>query len=272
MVNHLKKNDKLVCVHTIEGEKEEGHEIPVPDMRSNKPVGVHQKDEGQTAFFQKLINANIGDKKISIAEPNEISLSLSISKKSRAVAADLKRKIIEIAKVSSDTLYSQEVRLAYDYLEEIQKTIVFSYKSVESFCNASIPEDYVYQKTNNKGIVESYGKRQIERWINTSEKVSSILPEILKIEDPQSMGFWSDFKNLERIRNEIIHSKSSNSSEILSELFSEKIEEYLTSSLKLLEFFILKDPFNQIFPLGFGVSQIRVVSLDDASQIFEKVK
>lgn len=56
------------------------------------------------------------------------------------------------------------------FLEEIQKAIIFSYKAVESFCNASIPDTYTYKKTTSKGIVEHYGKEQIERWVSTSEK------------------------------------------------------------------------------------------------------
>ena len=91
--------------------------------------------------------------------------------------------------------------LIYDYLEEIQTSIVFSYKSLESFCNESIPDEYVYKKTNNKGIVEHYSKEQIERWIPTSEKLSDILPEIFKcdfLQQKKSIGptskTWKDYE------------------------------------------------------------------------------
>lgn len=271
MTANLKEDDQLVCVHTIEGKRKDGHEIPVPDMRANKPFGIHDIGDDQTAFFQKLFDTKIGQTKISIAAPNEISLSLNVSAKSRAIASELKKEIAKKAGNNRDTFFDEEVKLAYDYLEETQKSVIFGYKAVESFCNASIPEDYIYQKTNNKGVIEQYGKEQIERWINTSEKVSAILPTILNQDSPTTEKFWSDFKNLERIRNEIVHSKSSSSIDILSELFSNKIEDYITSSLKLLEFFISKDPFNPIFPLGFGVSQIRVRSVDDANEFLSKI-
>ncbi|MBO2701055.1 hypothetical protein [Shewanella algae] len=272
MSSNLKLNDEMICVHTIEGKREEGHEIPVPDMRANKPFGIHDQEDDQTAFFQKLIYAKFDQTKIGIAAPNEISLSLSISTKSKNNAHILRESIKNNGKKSDYSLFDKDVKSAYDFLEEIQKAIVFGYKAVESFCNASIPDEYIYQKRNGKGVIEHYGKEQIERWINTSEKVSSILPSVLDVESPTSEGFWSDFKNLERLRNEIIHSKSSSTSDILSELFSMKIDDYLLSCLLLLEFFISKDPYNQIFPLGFGVSQIKVMSVPNADEILSKIE
>jgi hypothetical protein len=35
----------------------------------------------------------------------------------------------------------------FDYIEKMYTSVIFSYKSVESFCNASIPDDYEYQTT-----------------------------------------------------------------------------------------------------------------------------
>ncbi|WP_223916376.1 hypothetical protein, partial [Aeromonas caviae] len=121
-------------------------------------------------------------------------------------------------------------------------------------------------------FAEHYGKEQIERWVSTSEKISKIIPEVLKCNSPTEKKFWGDFKNLERVRNEIIHSKSNNSAEILVELFSSKIHKYIESSLLLLEYFIELDPCNPIFPLGFGKSQIRVMSLKNPDEYLRKIK
>jgi hypothetical protein len=56
---NLKLNDEMVCVHIIKSERKEEQEIPVPDMRANKPLGVHDQEKDQTVFFQKLIYAKI---------------------------------------------------------------------------------------------------------------------------------------------------------------------------------------------------------------------
>ena len=267
----LKKNERMVCVHTIDEPTDDTFTVPTPDARSNKPFGIHDQEDGQTAFFQKIITAKIGENELSIAIPNEISLSLSISMKS-LTAAEHKQKEIKKRASTTDTIFDTDVRIAYDFLEEIQKAVVFSYKAVESFCNASIPDAYTYKKTTSKGIIEHYGKEQIERWVSTSEKISAIIPEILKCNSPTKQEFWSDFKNLERIRNEIIHSKSSNSSEILAELFSPKIRSHIGSSVMLLEYFIGLDPCNPIFPLGFGKSQIKVMSVPDSNEYLSKIE
>lgn len=268
---NLKEDEEMVCVHVIDGDSDGKQQVPVPDMRANKPLGVHDQQANQTGFFQKLIHTKIGQLQIGIAAPNEISLSLSISNKSLKNATALRNLIKEIGTTSEHHLFDENVNIAYDFLEEIQKAIVFAYKAVESFCNASIPDNYIHENRNSRGVVELYGKEQIERWINTSEKVSSILPKILQVSSPIPEHFWSNFKNLERLRNEIIHSKSSTSSEILSELFSDKVDEYLRSCFLLLEFFMKKDPCNQIFPLGFGTSQIKVISIPDSEQLLLKI-
>lgn len=267
----LKKNEMMVCVHTIETPIGDSFTVPTPDMRSNKPIGIHGEEDGKTAFFQKIIKAKMGSNDLSVAIPNEISLSLNISMKSLSVA-EQKHEEIKSRASTNDTIFDADVRIAYDFLEEIQKAIIFSYKAVESFCNASIPDTYTYKKTTSKGIVEHYGKEQIERWVSTSEKISKIIPDVLKCNSPTEKKFWGDFKNLERVRNEIIHSKSSNSAEILVELFSSKIHKYIESSLLLLEYFIELDPCNPIFPLGFGKSQIRVMSIKNPDEYLRKIK
>ncbi|WP_339496052.1 hypothetical protein [Pseudomonas sp. RA_105y_Pfl2_P56] len=266
----LEINTVMVCVHTTSNSEEESRSVPTPDIRSNKPIGFHDQEDNNTAFFQKLVMAKFNGQDISIAIPNEISLSLSISKKSM-IAADNKREEIKKHAADRNAIFESDVKIAYDFLEEIQKSVVFAYKAVESFCNASIPDGYVYKKTTSKGIVEHYGKEQIERWINTSEKVSIILPEILVCGSPTEQKFWGDFKNLERIRNELIHSKSINSAEILAELFSDVVIRYVGSSVALLEFFIKLDPANPIFPLGFGKSKIKIISVPDVEEYLQKI-
>ena len=203
---------KLVVVHVVEVEgklSKNDCNVPAHDVRSNKPLGVHSLEDKQVTFFQRIIESKIDKKKVSFAAPNEISLSLNISRKAQIRAVKIKKNLTEHTKFTKKIIINENVSTIYDYLEEIQTSIVFSYKSLESFCNESIPDEYVYKKTNNKGIVEHYSKERIERWIPTSEKLSDILPEIFKCDSPTKEEYWSYFKNLERLRNEIIHSKSS---------------------------------------------------------------
>lgn len=244
--------------------------VPAPDRRANKPIGIHETSTNKTAFFQKIIKPRIGLNTITLAVPNEIALAISVATKSLQQSKKIKVDLERLSE-STESIYDHNVGLAYDYLESIQAAIIFSYKAVESFCNAAIPDSYIYKKSTSKST-EHYNKEQIERWVSTSEKVSSILPPILKCSPPQSESFWSDFKSLERLRNEIIHSKSSNTDAILEELFADCVYRYVQSAMILLEFFISIDPSNPIFPLGFGESMVRVMNVEKAQDILGKIK
>lgn len=268
------END-MVVVHVIDDADNvevENIEIPAYDIRSNKPLGVHSLRDKQIAFFQRLIKTKINNHNLDIAAPNEISLSLSISSKARGEAHKLKNLFIKKLDASNGNIFNEDVSLAYNYLEEIQKAIVFSYKAIESFCNEAIPDNYIYSKVNSKGIQERYEKDQIERWISTSEKVAEILPNILEGSSPKSEKFWPEFKELERLRNEIIHSKSNASSAILAKLFTDSIDKYVESSFAMLKFFIEHDPTNLLFPLGFGNSKIKILQVQNSDEIIKKIE
>lgn len=265
----LQKDEILVCVYTID-KPDDVPSIPSPDARSNKPFGVHDKSCGQTAFFQKIATARVGDKFLSVAMPNEIALSLSVSKKS-LLAAELKRNEIKQRGLLGETIFDADVAIVYDFLEEIQKSIIFSYKAVEAFCNASIPESFVYKKKNSKSVVEHYDKEAIELWISTSEKINCIVSEVMGCDKPSAQKFWSDFVSLERVRNAVIHSKSRGGPDLLAELFSEKMHDYIISSVELLHYFIQIDPCNPVFPQGFGESKIKVVSVSDSDEFLAKI-
>ena len=269
--SNLKNDDIAVCVHTVQGspQNKAHREFIQPDVRSSKPNAFYIEDEDQTAFFQRVILTSLKGKEFGLASPNEIAMSLSIASKSRALADDMRSTIKESADRAGEYLIEKEdIVNAYDFLEEIQKAIVFAYKAVESFCNASIPDNYVYTKKTNKGTTESFGKNEIERWINTSEKLTSILPDCLDIKNPNAEKFWSGFKSLEKLRNDIVHSKSITTPEVLAELFSENINKYIDCAIELIEFFVEKDPYNPIFPLGFGVSKAQTYKIKSMSEVF----
>lgn len=258
--SNLKNDDIVVCVHTIQGNPQDkgNREFIQPDVRSSKPSAFYIEDENQTAFFQKVILTSLKGKKFGLASPNEIAMSLSIASKSRALADTMRKAIKESADQAGEYLIEkQDIIIVYDFLEEIQKAIVFAYKAVESFCNASIPDSYVYKRKTNKDTIESFEKNKIERWIKTSEKLTSILPDCLGINNPNTEKFWPGFKSLERLRNDIVHSKSSTTPKVLAELFSENVNKYIDCAIELIEFFVAKDPNNPIFPLGFGISKVQ---------------
>src|SRR5690606_6291552 len=96
----------------------------------------------------------------------------------------------------------------FDYLEHIQTAIITLYSAIESLINILIPDDFILEERNNKGIKEMWDKSAIERWKSTSEKLKVIIPKALTITNPTSYKCWSKFCEFEALRNDIVHIKS----------------------------------------------------------------
>lgn len=242
--------------------------------RSSIPLMCEDLKKDQCMVLQESIDTKIGNKKISLSRPNEISLSMYITNSSLKKSQALRKSILQkIGKDKSKNFFEDDVVEIYDYLEEVQKVIVFSYKAIEAMCNSAIPDDYVYKKSSYKnGVVEVYNKLGIERWVSTTDKVSKILPDIYRCDSPAKKSFWGNFKKLEELRNEIIHSKSSSTSQVLSELLSSDIDKYVKSCEALLKFFFEQDRGNPLFPLIPGITEIVVSKMEDIEKYFTKVK
>ena len=270
MKNFNKILNKESIIINIKDIGKDDKSIRLSDPRMIKPYGVLSKIDNEIAFLQNTNTVNFDNLKVTFVPPNNIALSLSIYKKNLISAVKLKRKLSK----SSDkklTLFKENIKLLYDYFEKIQTSIVFIYNAIETFSNHSIPDNYKYEKTNHKGIKEIYSKNEIERWIQTSEKVGNILPDIMKVKSPKNEQFWSDFKKLEKIRNDIIHPKSKKTSALLETLLQKDIVEILNSAVELLNYFISLDTDNLLFPFGFGESKIPIVETENIENMFEKI-
>lgn len=264
-------NLEMVCVHVVNSYSKSETvfgSYKIPDIRCSKPLIYNVKKNDQLVFLQRMLDLKIDNKEINLSLPNEIGLSLNIFTKARDEAENLLEKLKKDMENNKD-FYSENVSLFYDYIEQIQIACVFSYRAVEAFCNATIPNDFVYKKTNSKGIQEIYEISQIEKWIPTSEKLTEIIPNILSCESPKQIKHWSMFKELETLRNEIIHSKKKNSIENTKKMLSKNVLDILNSSIYILNHFIQNDISNEVFPLGFLDKKWRIYEIDDPNKIFE---
>lgn len=264
-------NLQMVCVHVVHSYSESEKKFDsykIQDIRCSKPIIYNIKKNDQLVFLQQMLDLKIDNEKINLSLPNEVGLSLNVFTKARDEAESLLKKLKKDIKNNKD-FYGENVSLFYDYIEQIQIASIFSYKAVEAFCNATIPNDFVYKKTNSKGIQEIYEISQIEKWIPTSEKLTEIIPTILNCESPKQLKYWSMFKELEVLRNEIIHSKKKNSVENTQKMLSKNILDTLNSSIYILNHFIQKDVSNEVFPLGFLTEKWRIYEIDDPEEVFK---
>ena len=126
----------------------------------------------------------------------------------------------------------------YDYIEEVQSAIVFAYTALEAFANLSIPADYTFSaQKNSKGIIESYDKNAIERWLSLKIKIRDILPLIYDTKAVDKQKWWGQFVALEEYRNAIIHQKSITSTDFYKAYFKDSIFNVIGSIEAVITFF-----------------------------------
>ncbi len=84
-------------------------------------------------------------------------------------------------------------------------------------------------KSNNlKKCTKLYNKKDIERYISLEDKLSEILPIIVNKSSFKGTSLWEKFINLKKIRDRIIHLKSS---DVSSNVFSGNPYEHIWNDL-----------------------------------------
>lgn len=245
------------------------------DVRNKRTIKVYSKSDKATFFLGKQSSTVIKNIKFSYDVPNNISVSLNIVKKTSERAKKLYQNILK--KEQNANKYSEHNRNdLYDYFEEIQSSIIFSYITVEGLSNAAIPSNYKYTRINEKRIKEILHKENIERWVSTSEKVSEILPKIFKSSDIKSEKFWSKFKELESLRNSIVHQKTiENDTELDEELYKKMLNpnifEIINSAYAVIDFYYKLDNAHPYFPLGLGIATFKAIEIDSMKKHFKVI-
>ncbi len=223
----------------------------IVDPRLNKPV-CHQKIEGGKTIGSMLLQdfetALIDERKeITYFCPNNIAVLLSVSSKSLHRAKELYDRSlnssetefrIEMIEGDKKVFLNRVSGIVCDYIEQVQTSIVFAYTALETFANLSIPEGYIYHlEKKSKGIVETYDKNAIERWISLKIKIQHILREIYGTEKTECQEWWGYFSLLEQYRNDIIHQKTINSTSFFKEYFKATIFQICECPLSIIKFF-----------------------------------
>lgn len=246
------------------------------DIRAMRPIMIKEAASNHVVTLQQSEVMDIGGCEFTFYSPNNVSIFVNISKRELNISRRMYKEIIEknIKKKEVD-IKERELSALYNYFEHIQTCIICVYTAIEALANIAIPNEYEYKTINTKGVSESWNKETIERWFQTSEKYTKILPEILNIEDPKKQIFWSKFKELESIRNEIIHQKTSLKkptdvdSKYLNTLLQPHIFETINAGFELITYICNSDQSHTYFPLGFGPAQIKIKELEDFSKDFK---
>lgn len=276
----MSKNKLVYCIHP--------EQYDIFDSRINKPVWHRKLENGQevgSMVLQELDEIAYPKNPFEFFAPNNVGMLLSICHNYRDQAKELYKSAIDpnlhdhsVTKSKTDKkrFLQDKSILAANYIELIQIAVVFAYTAVEAFVNLSIPDDYKYEvRVKNKGITEIYDKTAIERWVTLGDKLSHILTVIYKTQKIESEKFWSHFKSLEKLRNNIIHQKSIDRTEFYKDYFTDQIFKIIGSSLLTLQFFYdaqaSENRSNPLWPWMIGTEKSFPVINSFDSQNFEVI-
>jgi len=147
-------------------------------------------------------------KQLTIPLPNATALLLDSSANAFAAASAI-RTSNSIDKPHAYQVSFQSDKEAFDYLERMIEAIVLAFTALEAFVNETIPENFEYVHNDRSDIIlEIKNKPNIERYVSIDEKLTSVMPEILKCTSPKGSRSWQDYRQLKKTRDRIIHMKT----------------------------------------------------------------
>lgn len=227
------------------------------DWKSPFTGHIHKKG----SVVENINYIKIGKNDLTMPLPNPTALFLNLSHSSYIQAKNFFKFLInkDITKID----LRQEEEDLFNGFEYYMASVIFAYTALESFANEIIPDEYkVELLRKDKKCTELYSKNQIERNLTLKTKLSEILPEITSREIPKDKLIWNKFIEMEKIRHDIIHMKSSDRKgldsntkkisydHIWNRLINNiKLEDYSNLSVKIIVLFSGKKPrWLQMYP------------------------
>lgn len=156
---------------------------------------------------QRFKNPQEGKETINFPVPNASALMLNGAKKAYEAARRLEQERFTAETDGLDELGVSDI--IFDMLEEDMKSIIMAYTAIEAFANEVVhPEDEIYIKEGKGSTILTPLHYEEFRRMALEDKLLQVLPEKLKVSPiakSDSTNTWQSYKELEKLRNEIIH-------------------------------------------------------------------
>lgn len=129
----------------------------------------------------------------------------------------------------------------FEYMQLSMGIVISLITSVESFLNLIIPHDYTVKKSNKVGDDVTLDKLHIVRRFSIEDKIE-LVGAIKKRENVKQEKFWSSFKVVKNLRDEIIHFKKMDSkidqmwTPILVSFFDSDFQVFFDDTVKLINY------------------------------------
>lgn len=212
------------------------------DMRFLPPKILVPNDIKDYKFLSRSIEEiDIKKNKVMFITPSMVALQINIANEALREVKALTNKIQNLHSEqnlndgSMNNSLIQHTLEVYNFIEHAQKAIIFSFTALETFINLSIPNDFIWKKITSRKT-EVYDKEQIERYISWKEKINLVVTDIYKVPQIKKMSFWSDLIELLDIRNRLIHIKSSDDTEVLTDILNKNIFKICFSSQEYINY------------------------------------
>jgi hypothetical protein len=151
----------------------------------------------------------IDKKHVNFGLPSSTALFLNSALSVRKQVMSIK--IDDCFNIHPEGLWPDDSKLLFDFFELMILQIICSYSAIETFANVMInqaaKEDYIYRVIKKNGKQEEFNKEQAER-LKLEVKLDKILPDILFVKSPKGKKIWEKFRHLEKLRDRLIHLKS----------------------------------------------------------------
>lgn len=135
-------------------------------------------------------------KQVLIALPNATALFLNASRRSWEEAKSLRQHSNIDHSIKSEVTFTTRSE-SFDYLERVMESVIMAHTALEAFVNEKIPDDFLYHTHRRSPVIlETMGKKEIERYLSLDEKLSDVLPECLGIASPKGTRCWEGFVKL----------------------------------------------------------------------------
>lgn len=150
---------------------------------------------------------------VGFVTPSAVALALSVAMRVSVEAESLGSKL-QFEEVLTPTgkgksVKNQDLGLLYDYFEHCMIAVTFSFQALETYCNQVVADelknDFSLQRRDG---IKFFTPAELEREVSTEEKLSVVLPSLLKVGTPKGKKVWQDFVILKRARDSTIHLKS----------------------------------------------------------------
>lgn len=129
----------------------------------------------------------------------------------------------------------------FEYIQLSMGIVVSLITSVESFLNLTIPHDYVVKRQKKDGEEEVLNKMYIVRRFSIEDKIE-LVSDVKKRVGIKQEKFWSSFKEIKNLRDEIIHFKKMDSkidqmwTPILVSFFDSDYQLFFDDTVNLINF------------------------------------